>query len=967
MRNEGITPFDRSVAPVARPAVYDRDWELRAFREALDGDGGAPTRFVVVEGPWGVGKTTFLGECCNAARADGAVVARAAGRAVGQRVRLGILREGFEALLAELSVRGSNPAAGRALAALTAPGPEPDELADALVEAVRAAGIRLLVGVDAADVADADSLGVLGALARWCEPGRVTVVLTAASRLPGVGLRAVDWFLAEPDCRVISLGPLSYEAVGRIVQEVLGANPGAAVTEAVWRATGGRPLFVQALLGAMGRQRPPSATEPERIPQLVSPVLSSAVVTRMARLPNEASQLVEALAVLGDDSAVDLVVALAGADPAVAEAAVDSAMQVELLAPGQPPRFVSPLVRAAVLHEMAPSRRTKLHEQAARLLAGRGADSRLIGTHLLAAKPTGDPASARLLWRCGMACVRAGDRYSGRELLLRALVEPPAPVDLPSVLLDLVDLETTMGRPEALGHFAQVLADPSPRDDQRLAAAAIRLFRSPAPRPDPDPAIVGGVQALVQRLQRDDPARALDLHVAAYGAWGDGSEAALAALEAAVARAGDGGGQSAREGRLLLAEARARRAEAMDVSRLEQVLRHDCDPVGHRVDGLSASVQLDGELAQVLIGMLGADDAALAATDLGSERHAEVIALKSLAALLAGDLARAAAWGAEARSLPGAVDGWAAGVGAACQAAVFLERGEVDRAVALDATLDAAVGGGEPRPSAALRRSFLQLLAADVRARLWAAAGHSQAALDVAVAAGRLADRSGVDNPLLTGWRAEAGLLLAELGNAAEGEPLLARHASLARAFGEPRTLGRALRASAAAASGRARLDLLEEAESVLETSGARLELAAARADLGLALLAGGYREEARLALRTAAHEAALCGALRLVELATRGLRDAGGRPRRVAMTGWEALTPAEARVAALAAAGHTNGSIAAQLYVTQKTVEGHLGRAFRKLAITSRSQLAELVPASAREGEAWGPVGLLPAGPPTR
>ncbi|MST33877.1 hypothetical protein GHK86_14260, partial [Acidimicrobiaceae bacterium USS-CC1] len=96
-------------------------------------------------------------------------------------------------------------------------------------------------------------------------------------------------------------------------------------------------------------------------------------------------------------------------------------------------------------------------------------------------------------------------------------------------------------------------------------------------------------------------------------------------------------------------------------------------------------------------------------------------------------------------------------------------------------------------------------------------------------------------------------------------------------------------------------------------------------------------------------------------------LRDAGGRPRRVAMTGWEALTPAEARVAALAAAGHTNGSIAAQLYVTQKTVEGHLGRAFRKLAITSRSQLAELVPAPAREGEAWGPVGLLPAGPHPR
>ena len=57
-------------------------------------------------------------------------------------------------------------------------------------------------------------------------------------------------------------------------------------------------------------------------------------------------------------------------------------------------------------------------------------------------------------------------------------------------------------------------------------------------------------------------------------------------------------------------------------------------------------------------------------------------------------------------------------------------------------------------------------------------------------------------------------------------------------------------------------------------------------------------------------------------------------------MTGWESLTPAEARVAELAAAGATNGAIAETLYVTEKTVEGHLARVYKKLGIRSRRQL---------------------------
>lgn len=55
-------------------------------------------------------------------------------------------------------------------------------------------------------------------------------------------------------------------------------------------------------------------------------------------------------------------------------------------------------------------------------------------------------------------------------------------------------------------------------------------------------------------------------------------------------------------------------------------------------------------------------------------------------------------------------------------------------------------------------------------------------------------------------------------------------------------------------------------------------------------------------------------------------------------------LTPAELRVATLAAAGLSNREIAARLFVTLKTVEFHLSGCFRKLGVTTRHALAELL-----------------------
>ncbi len=77
-----------------------------------------------------------------------------------------------------------------------------------------------------------------------------------------------------------------------------------------------------------------------------------------------------------------------------------------------------------------------------------------------------------------------------------------------------------------------------------------------------------------------------------------------------------------------------------------------------------------------------------------------------------------------------------------------------------------------------------------------------------------------------------------------------------------------------------------------------------------------------------------------------------GGREHRV--RGTESLTAAdsrgrrltatEARVAELVATGATNGEVAAALGVSAKTVETHLTRVYRKLAVRSRTELAVLV-----------------------
>jgi DNA-binding CsgD family transcriptional regulator len=67
-----------------------------------------------------------------------------------------------------------------------------------------------------------------------------------------------------------------------------------------------------------------------------------------------------------------------------------------------------------------------------------------------------------------------------------------------------------------------------------------------------------------------------------------------------------------------------------------------------------------------------------------------------------------------------------------------------------------------------------------------------------------------------------------------------------------------------------------------------------------------------------------------------------GERARKRTLPRIDQLTPQEAHVARLAVQGNTNREIAAQLFISPSTVEYHLRKAFRKLGVKSRTQLAQ-------------------------
>lgn len=283
--------------------------------------------------------------------------------------------------------------------------------------------------------------------------------------------------------------------------------------------------------------------------------------------------------------------------------------------------------------------------------------------------------------------------------------------------------------------------------------------------------------------------------------------------------------------------------------------------------------------------------------------------------------------------------GWETFLPAAATVAALahIERGELDAA-------EEALALDRERWEHRIDGAMLVPLA---RGRLALARGDAAAAVEQLRDAGTGAARAFMRNTVPTDWRSWLGIALALRGERDEARAVAHEGVDVAREWGARWGLGSALRAAGVVEGGAHGIELLREADDLLRDGPARLEHARALVDLGAALRRNGSRNEARQVLSRAVDLCRQLGARALLDRGLAELQAAGARPRRLALTGVESLTPSELRVAREATTGRTNREIAQALFVTPKAVEFHLANAYRKLQIGSRGQL----PAALRAG----------------
>ena len=253
--------------------------------------------------------------------------------------------------------------------------------------------------------------------------------------------------------------------------------------------------------------------------------------------------------------------------------------------------------------------------------------------------------------------------------------------------------------------------------------------------------------------------------------------------------------------------------------------------------------------------------------------------------------------------------------------------------------LDAAEQQLAPLHAEAESGSITAAVLRIARGRLRVAQGRVAEGLEDFLAVGEVLTRAQITCPSYLPWRSQAALAHLALGQDDEALRLANQELELARAFGTPRALGAAKRVAGVVVRG-------DRGESLLRESVVEFELADSRvddralADLGAMLRRRNRRTEARDLLREALDVAHQAGAKPLAQQAEIELRATGARPRRVVLTGPDSLTASERRVAELAGEGLTNREIAQTLFITTRTVEGHLTSVFRKLTLDSRDGL---------------------------
>ena len=942
--------------------LLEREGELKQLECALNGLLGGASQLVVLEGPAGLGKTALLDVARRRARDRGVLALHARASELEQEFPFGVVLQLFEPLLRSASeaarcslLAGAAARCGRLFDLGADDGTRVGEIAHGGAPHATLHGLYwlcanlateapLMISVDDAHWADIPSRLFLTYLIHRLEGLAVAVALTVRPAEPTCDADELLQEIARSSAtQRLRPRALSRAAVAELVRTQLSTQATDVFTDACHEATTGNPLLLRELIVELAAADVDvSDAGAARLREVGPRNVSRMLLRRLSRLRPAARAFARAVAVLDRRSELRYAAALCDLEPATAAEVAGELADVDVLEVGARLRFVHPIFRAAIYCEMPTAERAHRHAQAARLMDADHAPADQVAGHLLLTLPSADGWVVAALRSAAARALAQGTPAAAISYMRRALDEPPLPGDLAALLAELGAAESIARDSRAIEHLTQALDLTSA--PVRRAAIALDLGR-----------------ALMMAGRLED---AIDVMAEVSSELGGNRTDALSDTRLRL------------EAELLAAARVSVQTRPIVSERLERFRG--------RVEGRApAERMLLANLAYEDVIQGGpADPAAEHAAralaggallaDGGSESPTYYYAVWVLALCdrLADAMTALDAAVADARA-----HGSALGFGLACcfRSNVCYRRGmlleaEADARNALTVAADHGLGASLPLAIAFLAEALTDRGALDEAAetleRGWKAIDDPDAvALNVLLASrgtlrlltgdltealadfletGRRGTAWGARTAAFLPWRSSAALALARLGRPDEAFRLAEDEIALARAFGAPRALGIALRARGLIDHGEQAMAHLRLADSVLQASPARLERAKTLVELGAALRRANERQAARRQLREGLELAELCHAAPVAERARTELAATGARPRRAEHR--DDLTPSERRVAEMASGGLSNRDIAQALFVTTKTVEWHLGQAYRKLDVHSRHDLAQVL-----------------------
>ncbi|MFG2297883.1 ATP-binding protein [Streptomyces sp. NPDC048603] len=916
-----------------------RDQHLRAVRESVRGAAEGGGACLIVEGEPGSGRTSLASELVAEAGRLGCAVrsGAAAGPPDGPP-----LQAALDCLYPDGSDRSAADA--RAAAGLLLRDTVPRWAAlpaalDALVADVErwcAEGPLVLV-LDDLHTADRATLQLWQRLARTAAGSRLPLLLAATRcrvpRRPEADLLCAA--LGRLGARTLRLEPLDDQETARAVREQLGAPPGPRLREAA-RLSGGNPRWLRELLrhwSARGVLTVDDLTAELACPVEELPEPPGSVVHRLrGRLGPDPYTTLRHAALLGAEFTARELALVRGTPVGELLAGLEEPFAAELLdGTGEGLRFRHPVVRQALYADVPGALRAALHQDAAGALARAGQPPARVAAQLLGGGAL-EPWALRWLADHGPAVVAAAPG-PGTELLERAIAQTrtSGPADREGHAAERAGVRAGAGWPDpAAPAGAADATDPAdPADplvlEEHLADAALLLRR---------PGAVERLALLRDRARHPD--RRAGLAVRLVAALTDGGDPAAALVVAEGALDED-----------FPCAATRLRLEA----RVAEFRFH----LGHWDAALTACARAEP---------LWPADPWLPVTLHGL--RALLLGHRDERAAAEAELARAEAAWARAEAA------WARAEAAWARAEAAWARMEAERA--RSGTDRAPEGDRWPRESGSGRTWPAYTLLA--RSLLAERDGLITVALDaLRPALSEPCGGSGGAEEEAGAFGDERPWVLSEIVRLAleAGEPHTARAAvaacvgiardcpdrpgtamALLRGRGlfgqDPRLLAQAAAHGADEARPLRRGQILEDLAVAQAWHG---DLAGARASLARA--AAAYEEPG-------AHWDLVRAEARLRRLGVR--RSSRGARRRPA-SGWDALTPAELKVALLVAEGRSNPEIASALFLSRRTVQTHVSHILGKLQVRSRALVAAQAAGRAQAGTGpadrngvTGPVG---------